>query len=452
MSLTSLPAEILHEIGYHIPQWPKLGIWLRSDFAAVHGLLTSCSYLYNIFRPSLYRDIHTSSADLFLLARSLKEDSSLVTLVKTFSIDRTWTCNFDAGKGYTLIKRLAVLPKSSKRHLHPADTETIKLLLLESILIILRQVKKVSINLQAINSSSQFFDSKRWRALPINLLPRLEELEVFVHEAPGWRPRPRDLTQVENILVCPRKLYVGFTKSFLTMAYHQLHLPRLESLDISCEALTTVEFEHLILSCPNLHSFSIYAKSEPFHNVDDWGIPLPYITLAFLVEILGAEQPHLSTLSIHLNKDEQAEWFVNERDTLPDFHAFTRLRYLDIEFNYLWNLDEEAPDAENEQEEEEEAEDVERGQIEFLGKLPRSLEVLRIFCADDRGLKEFNAIAERKHKDFPRLKRLELEMYAEYIFGPDPPTPQLNKLTENLATAGIEVILNPGRLTPRHEL
>lgn len=158
MSLLSLPIELLDMVCQRIYDF-QARIVHDDETKAVYSLCLTLKRLYRASKPHLYRRIHTSR--VYLLARSIANDSSLTLLTQELHLVLAPDQKYDTGKAYTLLRSRGFVPGSCIRHLHPADQPLISLMLWEALLTKMCNVTELSSCIDEIPSHIQLFDPKR---------------------------------------------------------------------------------------------------------------------------------------------------------------------------------------------------------------------------------------------------------------------------------------------------
>lgn len=426
ISLASLPAEILQEICLYLSQ---ISYW-GGDIIALKQLIFTCQRLYKFVLPHLYHDMTFRRYDLFLLVRTFLERPELALDVRTFSLHRS-VQEANLGKAYTLLHRSSVVPRRCKRYLHPKDSTTINLLLIEVLLLQLKKVEDLSISADVFSGDEKLFSNRRWKQIT-QLLPAMKTLVISLH--PFEPLRRRDLLSHVQVLLsdtAPSKLLIE-TDCFLESPVFRLNLPNLQTLDIMCQGMKSWELKKFLNACPNLTSF-IYHGGTGFEDSneefdedfddddDDTFIPLD------MTDILDALEPHkksLTKLDIGHYRDDDND-IVCKPEVIPSLHEFSSLTDLSLNFDALIELDNLDSCS---------LDDV--ANVTFLHKFPPSLERLSIFKADDRYLEELRSITSRTSREFPKLKVLTLEWWrgkSEYVLE--------EELTKHLAKADIKLVI-----------
>lgn len=421
MPLVSLPVEILQLICRFILD---LSFFYNCSHQ-IANLAKCCRCLYTTVSPYIYSRVDIGPKATFLLIRSIFEKPSLALCIRDVTIlpPRPKSGAIDLGRAYNLLRKPGVLPRALTRHLHPKDTNAIYLVMIEILLLQISRVERLSINVTAIGPDSKLFDKKRWRtgnlALPARLYLNLKDLKCFTHIT---CEEERDIIeQMRNLIgLCqPLRLSIDASHPLMHDSLELKLLPSLQNLDINCEGMTPWGFKKLLEACPNVRSLTYSCGKGPpewHHMFDD------AIEVRELCEILRIRQHSLLTLGIQCYYEDGA--VVLHENTIPDLSQWSQLKKLELDAEALEDVD---PGVELEPWTEED--------VKFLHKLPSSLEVLSIFRADDRHLKELRSLARRKNNGFPNIGTLILEWWNGET--EEPPA----DLETQLVAAGIELVI-----------
>lgn len=416
-----MPVEILERIYRYIPLW---GVWRATeDVRVLHGLCVSCRYLYRVFKPHLYEWIVVDATDIFLFVRSILHNPDLALFTKTLAISKP--PEFDLGKAYTLLHATRTVPRACTQHLHPGDKNALAVLLLEVLMLSLRNVQDLLIAPNWISDSVNLFDTKRWKDSSLNIFPHLDEIEVNVRPGDDGHGNSRALRQLQRLLQAAKRIRAQFDETVVEMGDCYFSLPRLEELMITCDGMELEDLEILVKTCPNIRKFCFSGGLPPLMQPEQ---DKEWVSVASFITIIQPYKETLIDLGIHFYYPEDYEDYVLPEDQLTSLHDFTVLRRLDLDHMYLWE-----PIWEYGM--------IKPGRFKFLDKLPRSLETIRIFLANDRSIDELMTLPSLKPTAFPRLTKLVLECYDDCIGGPDPIPKCLVDLKIQLENAGVAMIL-----------
>ncbi|KAK5942014.1 hypothetical protein PMZ80_005965 [Knufia obscura] len=341
---------------------------------------------------------------MFCLFRTITTDASLASLVKEISISQLG--DYDLGKAYRLLRR--ELPKPCTRYLHPAKKAAIDLLLLEAIMLRLKNLEELSLCVTAVPEDAIFFDSRRWSAknLPgMPILPVRKKFIVFTCEE-----ERHILAQVQKVLPGQKELYVELDSPLSLTNLDVSCLYTIEQLDVMIEGMSEGDFEKLISNLPNLKRLDYHGGDSDEFN--DWNEEEEATRLVHIVDVSRSQckERSLASLEIHFYQPEDFDEIFDRRDIMPDLTDFVRLTYLaldsaalldpkSIKDPYYGSLSTDDPASSSDSEPEFSEHIAKR--TNFLPKLPRSLEKLSIFKSDGRIIKELQELAKRKEQDFP---------------------------------------------------
>lgn len=97
-------------------------------------------------------------------------------------------------------------------------------------------------------------------------------------------------------------------------------------------------------------------------------------------------------LSIHFYHDDYYEEVINHEDILQQLHNFPHLEHLDVDFDSLLDLDSGWDNAYDP--------DLYYREARFVGKLPHTLQSLRILLADHRVMEELRRSQNANYRIF----------------------------------------------------
>jgi len=275
----------------------------------------------------------------------------------------------------------------------------------------MRNLESISIFFDEDNERIKFFDPKKWKLERGQLLPALEALELYSFER---RYRNHPLEQIQHMLPLPslKRLVIAYESS-LFKPEPSVDLSTLEQIDISCRDMQAEDFEGLINMMPNINSIDY--SNEDHNYVDEENI----VGMEAAVELLRKRHTALTRLSVHFDRVSFDSPSYNggphDSDRLPfpedivgDLHAFTKLKYIDIDFMSTLGLESGTRNEKGELRDE---------RARFIDKLPPSLETLRLFEVDRRVTKELLRLTDldSKTQNLPKLRTIWLQDYKSIL-------------------------------------
>lgn len=357
----------------------------------------------------------------------MAEDPELALLTRYLHVVRP--NDYDLGKAYTLLRKPGLVPSACTRHLHPGHKDPLTILLLEVLVLKMRNVEQLSICCEGI-PDCEFFNPKKWKIdLTDQIFPAVETFELLL----PFEDRPDIFSSLRRMFPLPalREMYIELSCE-LTMPGGKIDFSTLEKIEIICDGMWQDDFRALLRCCPNIRSLQYYSGRGDFVGFDEVSVPT---SLKGMLQALQVHHTSISTLSVHFSHEEEDEEFLEPWQMVSDLRCFAKIKDLDLDFHCLLDLDG-GFDLESEK--------FYFNKAHFLHKLPHSVESFRIFKADGRVIEDLQKLTnlEWRTQNFPRMSTIVLEDYAycEALCGGeefDQPTKELRDALENV---GIQLI------------